>query len=234
MPTQTKQADVFDEIASDYRQIHNATIRFSGADSDHFSEQKVETVRRLEVGSPTMLDLGCGDGNSAVFFKKHFPGSKYAGIDSSSKSVEVASGRGIDRAEFACYDGSKFPHADSSFEVVFAACVLHHIPHEEHETVLSEAKRVLKPGGRLYIFEHNPLNPVTRKVVKDCPFDEGVVLLGAGYTVKLFESAGFRQTRIGYTIFFPRHRLFRPFLVLEHYMTWLPLGGQYFARGEKL
>jgi ubiquinone/menaquinone biosynthesis C-methylase UbiE len=233
MPTQLKQTDVFDVIASDYRQIHNQSIGFSGADSDHFSEQKVEIVRRLEPGNPAILDLGCGDGNSAVYFTKHFPGSEYAGIDSSSKSVQIAADRGLSNARFACYDGREIPYDTDSFDVVFTACVLHHIDRTDHEPILREAMRVLKPGGHLYIFEHNPLNPLTRKVVRDCPFDEGVVLLPAGYTRDLLESIGFNRTSVNYTVFFPRQRLVRHFLGLERYLGWLPLGGQYYARAER-
>jgi ubiquinone/menaquinone biosynthesis C-methylase UbiE len=227
MSTQSEQTDVFDEIAPNYRQIHNQTIGFSGADSDHFSEQKVAHVRRVESGSPDILDLGCGDGNSAVFFGKYFPNSRYFGIDSSAKSVVVARAKEVSGAKFACYDGERIPYGENLFDLVFIACVLHHIPRERHTSVLREVRRVLKPGGRVYVFEHNPLNPVTRKVVRDCPFDEGVVLLNVKYTKERLVDAGFRDEKIAFTIFFPRHSIFRPFLGLERYLAWLPLGGQY-------
>ena len=72
-----KAFDNFDGFAKDYRQIHDESIKISGTDSDYFSEQKVEEIRRNELNANlTVLDLGCGDGNSALFFQKHFSQSR--------------------------------------------------------------------------------------------------------------------------------------------------------------
>ena len=38
---------------------------------------------------------------------------------------------------------------------------------------------VLKPGGRLYVFEHNPRNPLVRYVIARTPIDENAILLDA-------------------------------------------------------
>lgn len=226
--------DDFDEFAKDYRQIHNESMKFSGADSDYFSEQKIEEVRKHETAqSPEILDLGCGDGNSAVFFRKHFAGCEYFGLDTSKESISVADDRKLPGAAFAHYNGFDIPFSEGTFDIVFIACVLHHIDLRQHEKTLREVKRVLKPSGRLYIFEHNPLNPLTRRVVKNCPFDEDAVLLPARYTRKMLTDLEFQDVNIGYTIFFPRHRLFHRLLRLEAYLRWLPVGGQYYARSIK-
>lgn len=226
-----KASDDFDEFARDYRHIHNANLKFSGADSDYFSEQKIEEIRKNEtVQAPRILDLGCGDGNSAVFFRKHFAACEYFGLDTSNESVSVADERKLPGAAFAHYNGFEMPFSDSDFDIVFIACVLHHVESEQHKTILTEVKRVLKPGGRLYIFEHNPLNPLTRRIVKNCPFDEDAVLLTSFYTRKILTDLEFRDVKIGYTIFFPRHRVFSKLLRLENYLKWLPVGGQYYVR----
>lgn len=225
----------FDDHADDYRSVHNEAIKFSGADSDYFSEQKIKVVREMEKDSGLrFLDFGCGDGNSARYFQKHFPHSKYVGLDTSERSVELArqAVSGGD-AEFVGYDGTTMPFDAGLFDVVFAACVFHHIEHAAHESMLAEIKRVLRTGGRLYLFEHNPLNPLTRRVVNNCPFDEDAVLLKAGYTKELFRRSGFGEIEIDYTIFFPNHRIFRGLHFLERHLRWLPLGGQYFARAVK-
>lgn len=229
-----KVFDDFDGFAKDYRHIHNENIKSSGADSDYFSEQKIEEVRKNETGqSQKILDLGCGDGNSAVFFRKHFAGCEYFGLDTSKESVSVASSRELSGATFSHYNGVDLPFSDSAFDIVFIACVLHHIDSQQHEKILAEVKRVLKPGGRLYIFEHNPLNPLTRRIVKNCPFDENAVLLTSFYTKKMLINLKFQDVNIGYTIFFPRHRIFSRILRLEEYLKWLPIGGQYYARSIK-
>ena len=229
-----KEFDDFDKYAQDYRQIHNECLKFSGADSDHFSEQKIEELRKNESDDEIVfLDLGCGDGNSAVFFQKHFPNSTYRGLDTSKASVEQALDRNIAGATFSQYDGFNITSPDSSFDVVLLACVMHHIAPENHERFLTEVRRVMKPGGRLYIFEHNPFNPVTRSIVNSCPFDEDAVLLSSRLTRRLLDTARFGEVKVRYTIFFPRHRLFNAFLRLERLLSWLPLGGQYYARAVK-
>lgn len=229
-----KAFDDFDSFAADYRKIHNESIASSGADSDYFSEQKIEEVRRLEsVDKIRVLDLGCGDGNSAVHFRKHFPDITYTGVDTSQKSIEVARSRGTVGASFEVFDGFALPFEDGDFDVVFIACVLHHVEHAQHEKLLREVRRVLATGGRIYVFEHNPLNPVTRKVVANCPFDDDAVLLSSSYTKRLLGSVGFGSIAVDFTIFFPRTALFRSLLPLENRLRWLPLGGQYFAKAVK-
>ena len=54
---------------------------------------------------------------------------------------------------------------------------MHHIKKKDRRRILRELFRVLKPSGRLVIFEHNTLNPVTRKLVNECPFDVDAILI---------------------------------------------------------
>ena len=56
-------------------------------------------------------------------------------------------------------DGALAPFADGSFDVVTISAVLHHVPLAERNAVYRELGRMLKPGGRIYVFEHNPRNP---------------------------------------------------------------------------
>ena len=60
------------------------------------------------------------------------------------------------------------PVPDASVDVVFAICVVHHVPPAHWGAFAAEMARVLRPGGVAAIFEHNPLNPVTRRVVSNC------------------------------------------------------------------
>ena len=58
-------------------------------------------------------------------------------------------------------ENNRIPAEADSFDVVFSACVFHHIPHGEHLNWLQELHRITRPGGLIAIFEHNPLNPLT-------------------------------------------------------------------------
>jgi hypothetical protein len=77
------------------------------------------------------------------------------------------------------------------------------------------------------IFEHNPYNPITRRVVNDCPYDEGVELLSKRALNRLLEATGLRVVRHGYSLFFPPG--LKALSGLEMMMSWLPLGGQYWT-----
>ena len=235
MQSNTRQFDNFDQFANDYRNIHNENIKLSGADSDYFSEYKVIEVATHESATEALhfLDLGCGDGNSVKFFRKHFPKAKITGIDVSEDSINLAKTRNIENAVFTAYDGAHIPFADNTFDVIFIATVMHHIDHALHVGLMTEARRVLRKGGRLYIFEHNPYNPVTRNVVNNCVFDADAVLLSPPYTKRMLKQAGFQDISNTFTIFFPRSGFFQPFLFLEKFLKKIPLGGQFYTKGFK-
>ena len=90
---------------------------------------------------------------------------------------------------------------------------------------------MITPGGKLVVVEHNPFNPLTRKVVDACPYDKDAVLLQASETASLFGSAGLHSLRRDYIVFFPRILSFARFL--ERHLRWCPLGAQYVVIGRK-
>jgi len=119
------------------------------------------------------------------------------------------------------------------FDIVFTSMVFHHISHDLHSNILSEIYRVLKPKGRFYIFEHNPNNPVTVKVVNECVFDKDAVLLKPAYCRSIIKDVGFKSNKINYTIFFPRHKALAWAIHFESYIKWLPIGAQYYIKAIK-
>jgi SAM-dependent methyltransferase len=109
--------------------------------------------------------------------------------------------------------------------------VFHHIDHADHGALLQELRRVVRPGGSLFIFEHNPFNPLTVRVVNDCPFDENAHLIRGREMKRRLLAAGFASANTRYRVFFPHFlRALRP---LEAALAWLPLGGQYYVRAVK-
>lgn len=238
-----KEKTGFDHFAEDYRKIHTKNVYgISGVDSSYFGEQKVKIIWKEilrgggwnPVGSNIkILDFGCGDGINAVHFQTYFSDIEYFGIDISRSCICQAKKFAGDQIHFEVYDGKKIPYENNTFDIVFIACVLHHIPHTEHLELLAECKRVLKKGGYLYIFEHNPANPVTRKIVKDCVFDNDAELVRAVYLKRLLKKNGYECIKLSYTIFFPRKWIFVRLLWLEQMLKWLPLGGQYYIKCKK-
>lgn len=234
-----RKFDEFDEFVEDYRQVHNENIKLSGADSDYFSRYRVEEIKRVEAKKgPTdrkikILDIGSGDGNAARFFIQYFPQAEVHGIDITEKVVAKSIERNLPNCHFQVYDGQNMPFEDNTFDIVFLVGTLHHVDRNYHLSLMLEALRVMKHGGRMYNFEHNPWNPVTQKLVKDCPFDRDAVLVTAPYVKQLEQNAGFKDCSTHFTLFFPRHNIFKPLLPLEKHLSWLPLGGQYYILATK-
>jgi SAM-dependent methyltransferase len=225
----------FDKFAEEYRDLHAASIRLSGEDPEYFADYKVADIAMELARDGTIarkvLDFGAGVGYSVPFFTRHLPEARVTCLDVSRRSLEVGTARHGGVAEFTHFDGSKIPYADGTFDVVLASCVFHHIPHEEHVALLGEIRRVLVPAGRLFVFEHNPLNPLTRHAVNTCEFDEHAKLVLAPAMRRRVRDAGFTAAAIRYRIFFPHAlRRLRP---LEGRLTWLPLGAQYYVAARK-
>jgi len=230
-----RKHDNFDEFARDYDEVHAGTLDISGADRDYFSMYKIAEMAKHEDPSASlqMLDFGCGDGNSVKYMREFFPNASLFGTDVSEKSVEEAKEKKISNARFVPYDGEALPYDDNSMDVIFTSMVFHHISFDRHDALLDEIKRVLNPNGRFYIFEHNPLNPITRKIVRECEFDHDAVLLPHRYSQNLLQRGGFKQQSTNFTLFLPRHWVFKWALPLESFLSKVPLGAQYFVRATK-
>lgn len=226
----------FDKFADEYTSILSNNIKITGENPDFFSEYKIKDTALVAAQHnipphAKILDFGGGTGNSVPFFRKHFPQATITCLDVSEKSLEIAQERFPEQADYVSFDGETIPYSDNSFHIIFTACVFHHIDANHHNQSLKEIYRVLAPGGFFIVFEHNPHNPLTRKAVDTCPFDENAVLITSKNFKEKLHKSGFSDISSKYRIFFPKPlALLRP---MEQYMGWLPLGAQYYAIGHK-
>jgi SAM-dependent methyltransferase len=226
----------FDKFAREYRAMHANVTRSSGEEPEFFAAYKVKDLAALvrKMGYPAdlrLLDFGAGTGSSLPHFRNLLPGARITCLDVSSKSLEIAAERFPDQAEFVTFDGSRIPSQDGAFDLVFTACVFHHIEHQEHPALYSEIRRVLKAGGLFVNFEHNPSNPFTVRVVKSCALDENAVLIDPREMRGSLRAAGFEDVDITYRLFFPGWlRALRP---MERFLARLPIGAQYYVAAKK-
>ncbi len=229
-----RRFDDFNRHATGYRDVHTANVKLTGANSYYFAAYKIKLLQEYEQNNRCrLLDLGCGDGTTEVFINKYFPAFITEAIDVSEKSIEEAAKKRIPQTSFTVYDGQTIPFEDNYFDIVFVAAVLHHIDFAYHEVVLLEIFRVLKPGGRLYLFEHNPINPATRYLVRTCVFDKDARLLRPGYSKKLLQKMAFQAIKMRFILFFPRKGWLSKLIPYEPGLHWLPLGGQYLLIAKK-
>ena len=228
----------FDKFADGYYASHAAGIAISGEGPEYFSEYKIEDIaRNHRRHSPTrrmsvkILDFGAGIGNSVPYVHKHITGAQLTCLDFSQRSLQVAEKRFPEQAKYVHFDGARIPFPADHFDIAYAMCVFHHIDHADHFVLLQELLRVIRPGGSLFVFEHNPYNPVTVRIVNTCPFDENANLIRGSEMKRRLLNAGFASVKIRYRVFFPHFlRWLRP---LERALAWLPLGGQYYAYSVK-
>jgi len=225
----------FDEFSSAYRDIHDVNLRISGARSGLFARQKAEILADREGRGAGIywLDLGCGDASTLAFLSALMPSARFTGVDPSPGMISAAGAMNITRADFAVADASSLPYPDSHFDAVLLANVLHHIDPGSRAAVLAETGRVLKTGGRLYVFEHNPMNPFTRYLVNTCPFDKGVKLVPAGKLFRTLRMQGFNVKNREYINFFPPGRNGERLAGLQKLLSFLPLGAQYLVCAVK-
>lgn len=225
----------FDRFADEYHKLHRLNVRMSGESPEFFAEYKIRDVQGLLASMPgetrRILDFGSGVGGSVPFFRKYFPEANLACLDVSEKSLTIARERFPEQADYHTFDGVTIPFPDNTFDLVFAACVFHHISDHHHIGLLREWHRVVKPDGWAIVFEHNPYNPLTVHAVNTCPFDENAVLIPAGLLRERLEAAGFSRSSLHYRLFFPG--LLRHLRPLERWLRWCPLGAQYMAYAAK-
>lgn len=118
-----------------------------------------------------VLEIGCGTGSLALAAAAAVgEGGQVHGIDASPSMIERArakaarEGRTID---FRVAVAEALPFADGSLDVVLASLMLHHLPLDVRRTAIGEAHRVLRPGGRLVVFDFQPARTrVGRAIVK--------------------------------------------------------------------
>ena len=127
---------------------------------------------------------------SVPYFRSLLPGCDLHCLDVSARSLAIGAARFPGQASFVEFDGGSLPFGDSLFDIVFAACVFHHVDHAEHPAVLREFHRVLAPGGIAVVFEHNPYNPLTRRAIDACVFDRNARLIRAGALQRGFAQRG--------------------------------------------
>jgi SAM-dependent methyltransferase len=230
----------FDQYANGYSAgMENWVKRLAGYSADGFIDVKVRWLLEQEgrlgrtQAATRLLDFGCGTGLFLKRLRHHGFAGRLRGCDVAAEMIAEASRTWTagPRPALDHFVPPRLPYADRQFDIVVASAVLHHVPPAEREPVYREISRVLVPGGRLYVFEHNPLNPVTQYVVRNTPIDRHAVLLLPSEVKRGMTRSNLVRRRSRGLMFFPPR--WRALANLEHWLRWLPLGGQYVVTGEK-
>lgn len=108
----------------------------------------------LQLMPPLVIaDLGSGEGTFALLLSRR--ATRVIAVDTSDKMLDVgrdeAQRHGVVNVEFRRGDMEEIPIGDGETDLVFFSQSLHHALHPDR--ALSEAARILRPGGRVVILD---------------------------------------------------------------------------------
>lgn len=171
------------------------------------------------------LDIGCGPG---TFIGTIGDGVQSTGVDIAAPQIHYARANyGSDRKHFEIVRPGELPFPDSSFDIATSVELLEHLTPDDGHNLLAEAKRVLEPGGTLYLTtpDYGGAWPLLEKLlnrVSNVSYEEQHI------THFTLESLGSFLERAGFgPVMVERYQLLSPFLA--------PLGWEFadrFARIE--
>lgn len=122
-----------------------------------FYLQHTRIILRLvnKFANGNILDVGCGDGYIIANFPKF---KEVIGIDISGQAVRIAKSKNP-KIVFTVASCTNIPFSDNSFDTVVASEIIEHVNYEDGKMLLKEARRILKPQGKLIISTPNLSNP---------------------------------------------------------------------------
>jgi len=106
-----------------------------------------------------IADICCGTGTLTIMLAKRLAGGVVVAIELSPAQLRIARRKEKpDGLFFIEGDAQDIPFSDCYFDKSVICGALHEMPQEVRHNVLSEAYRIIRPGGRIVIIEHNKPN----------------------------------------------------------------------------
>lgn len=231
----------FDALAADYAAGCDDKLKsLIGCSQERFLAVKLDLLLRAldRAGlSPNdqnvrYLDFGCGTGDFVNLVAQRSVRWSLEACDVSGGMLREAERRHPRLAgNVTFWDCAASTVPAESYDLITVICVMHHIQPASWAAKLRELWNGIRPGGSLFVFEHNPRNPVTRFMVWREPIDKNAVLIPHTTMTSHLSRLEPGDIEIRNFLFFPPRM---PGLrALEDRLASLPWGGQYMARATK-
>jgi ubiquinone/menaquinone biosynthesis C-methylase UbiE len=125
-------------------------------------QEVIADLAALRLVEGKVLDVGTGPGTLVCELARSLPGLQVYGIDLSEDMIRLARAHARseqleERVQFDTGNVAHLPYPDQSFDVVVSTISMHHW--DELEQPLRELYRVLRPGGRLWIYDFRFVKP---------------------------------------------------------------------------
>ncbi len=136
------------------KNLIKTTKQYFNENAKNFSQSRekpwpeFEELKKYIEPNTKILDLGCGNGRLfELFSNKQI---NYTGVDFSKQLIKIAQQKYGNH--FKTSSMFSLPFSNNSFDSIWSIAVFHHIPSEKLRIkTLNEAKRVLKPNGKIII-----------------------------------------------------------------------------------
>jgi ubiquinone/menaquinone biosynthesis C-methylase UbiE len=179
--------------------LYDATIAATMRESLFRGRLAEQVLADLSPGSE-IVDVGAGTGTLAIALAAAAPTARVIGVDPDPEVQAIAKGKdGSEGVQWLAGFGDGLPLADGGCDRVVMSLVLHHLDAAGKRAALSEAHRVLRPGGRIHIADwgraQDPLTRSTFFVLQMIDGFPGTRDHVAGRLPSFVEAAGFSQPR---------------------------------------
>ncbi len=137
-------------LLSRHTEAEAMAFAVGGGDFDANGRAIVDVLKRAGLrSSDAVLDLGCGSGRVAKQLGAQFPNMTYTGLDIVPELLDYARTQAPAHFRFILNHELALPVADDSVDFFFAFSVFTHLLHQESYLYLRDARRAVKPGGRI-------------------------------------------------------------------------------------
>jgi ubiquinone/menaquinone biosynthesis C-methylase UbiE len=170
----------YDELAETYAARRSESER-EGAILDEFLDWLSDPVR--------VLDAGCGQGTPAL--RRLCEETTAVGLDISRQQLEITA-ETVPAARVVHADMTRLPFRNGAFDAVTAFNSLIHVPLSDHQRVVDEFARVLRPGGSVLLSEASDELERTNRDWLDGGVSMRWTMAGAEATREQLREAGFR------------------------------------------
>jgi len=143
------------------------------------------------VAGLRIADIGCGEGQVAAGLAER--GAIVTGYDPFIVSTDWRQ-RGSGKYRLVTAVADAIPEPDASFDVVVYVFSLHHVPGPQMAGAIAEARRLLRPSGRLCVAE--PLLAGPNQYVMELYHDETAVRKMAQATLTAHASPAFEREQV--------------------------------------